>query len=342
MKNKLLILCFFFFIKQFAVASPFPDCKNEDQKKYNKCIGTKIYILGDKYVGSWVKGKRHGKGIYTWPNGEEYIGNFKNGKQDGNGSFTWINGEKYVGEWKKDKQHGKGSFTWPNGEKYVGDFKNGKQNGKGVFTWPNGEKYQGNFTNGKQNGKGIFTFSNGEKYDGDYFNGVMHGKGTYLWPNGEKYIGEWKKNFMSGIGKKTFPNKVIQYGVWERGKFNQNKTDLWLGNRYKNGIEIVQDYNLALKHYLASARGQNKKAMKEISKLYIEKKIAVQLNPIEKTLNFLNNGQLEHNKRNLIAYMWAGLSGDIKLKDTIKLDNEDLLKAQKLAKDCITKQYKGC
>ena len=170
----------------------------------------------------------------------------------------------------------------------------------------------------------------------------MEGKGIYSWPNGEKYIGDWKKNSMNGIGKKSFPNNIIKYGVWEYGKFNQNKTDLWLGNRYKNGIEIVRDYNLALKHYLASAKAKNKNAMKEISKLYIENKIKVELNPIEKTLNFINNGMIENKKRLLRAYMWASLSGDSKLINSIKLDNEDFPKAQKLAKECIVNQYKGC
>ena len=76
---------------------------------------------------------------------------------------------------------------------------------------------------------------------------------------------------MHGVGKKTLVNNKVVYGIWENDKFNNEKTNLWLGYRYRDGKEMPQDYKLALKHFLLSAENGNKMAMKEISQLYISK-----------------------------------------------------------------------
>ena len=43
-------------------------------------MGTYIYANGDKYVGKWKKGFRHGKGIFTYANGEIEEGIWKKNK----------------------------------------------------------------------------------------------------------------------------------------------------------------------------------------------------------------------------------------------------------------------
>ncbi len=56
---------------------------------------------GDKYVGEWKDGKRHGEGTYTWSDGDKYVGEYKDGKSwngtdyDKNGNILgkWVNGE---------------------------------------------------------------------------------------------------------------------------------------------------------------------------------------------------------------------------------------------------------
>ena len=49
------------------------DCENG--------YGTYLYE-GDKYVGEWKDGKKHGEGTYTTANGHKYVGEFKDDKQN--------------------------------------------------------------------------------------------------------------------------------------------------------------------------------------------------------------------------------------------------------------------
>ncbi len=64
-------------------------------------LGSMTYPDGDKYVGEWKDGKRHGEGTYTWSDGDKYVGEYKDGKSwngtdyDKNGNILgkWVNGE---------------------------------------------------------------------------------------------------------------------------------------------------------------------------------------------------------------------------------------------------------
>lgn len=56
------------------------------------------------YEGDWEEGERHGKGVFTWPQGESgsdkctrYRGEWKNGKLSGQGILEWQSGAKFVG-----------------------------------------------------------------------------------------------------------------------------------------------------------------------------------------------------------------------------------------------------
>ena len=105
-------------------------CGDQQQVKNNemegKCIkgdcrnsqGTKVWADGDKYVGTWKKGKPNGQGAYIFANGEKYQGTWKKDKKDGKGTYTYANGEKYRGPWKNDKKSGQGTYTYPNGDVY--------------------------------------------------------------------------------------------------------------------------------------------------------------------------------------------------------------------------------
>ena len=47
--------------------------------------GQKSFFSGSKYVGDMAGGKRHGKGVKTWPNGDKYDGEWFNDKKEGKG-----------------------------------------------------------------------------------------------------------------------------------------------------------------------------------------------------------------------------------------------------------------
>jgi hypothetical protein len=60
----------------------------------------------DTYVGSFVKGRPEGKGIYTWSNGGRLEGTFKGGKANGPGVFVSVKGTRYEGGFENGKLAG--------------------------------------------------------------------------------------------------------------------------------------------------------------------------------------------------------------------------------------------
>lgn len=58
------------------------------------------------YQGEYLRGKRHGKGKFTWVNGEEFEGEWKNGKKNGFGIWKSPKGDYYEGEWVENRQNG--------------------------------------------------------------------------------------------------------------------------------------------------------------------------------------------------------------------------------------------
>ena len=84
---------------------------------------------GEKYVGEYKDGKKHGQGTYTYGKGkwegDKYVGEFKDGKHHGKGTYTFHDGGKYVGEWK-DGIRGNGTSYDINGNLKV-VYVNGKR-----------------------------------------------------------------------------------------------------------------------------------------------------------------------------------------------------------------------
>ena len=61
---------------------------------------------------------RHGRGIFTWPDGSKYEGDFKQGFRTGNGTTYFPEEDIYVGEFLNGEMHGIGIYNYENGRRY--------------------------------------------------------------------------------------------------------------------------------------------------------------------------------------------------------------------------------
>ncbi|MDB0065887.1 hypothetical protein N9F19_01220 [Gammaproteobacteria bacterium] len=103
--NKLIMLLLFSITTN---AYALPDCPSDTSKLWDKCFGTINYDSGDKYVGEWKEGKKHGQGTYTFGNqsqwaGEKYVGEIKDGNYHGQGTYAFADGEQLTGYYLNDK-----------------------------------------------------------------------------------------------------------------------------------------------------------------------------------------------------------------------------------------------
>eukprot|EP01102_Stenamoeba_stenopodia_P000216 TRINITY_DN1017_c0_g1_i2.p1 TRINITY_DN1017_c0_g1~~TRINITY_DN1017_c0_g1_i2.p1 ORF type:complete len:517 (-),score=60.21 TRINITY_DN1017_c0_g1_i2:242-1792(-) len=136
--------------------------------------GCYLYNTGDRYVGEFQSGMRHGTGSYYYKHGDQYHGQFVRGFRDGKGTIMFANGNKYEGYWKADKRDGMGIFSWASGNRYEGCFVHDMRTGYGIYYYSDGLRYEGMFQDGKKHGTGILF-----KSDGSLIHQVYH-KGTLV------------------------------------------------------------------------------------------------------------------------------------------------------------------
>lgn len=98
-----------------------------------------------KYEGSFVKGKRSGKGVATWTNGNRYEGDWLDDNMHGKGLMTSVSGASYKGDWVQDKMQGYGVYIWADGMQYEGNWVDGYMQGTGVLKFPDGREQRGRF-----------------------------------------------------------------------------------------------------------------------------------------------------------------------------------------------------
>jgi hypothetical protein len=103
-----------------------PKCEGSDTSQWINCKGTHRYNNGDKYVGEFKDGLKHGQGTYLRVNGDKYVGEWRYEKPNGQGIYTYTDGAKYVGGWKDGKRHGQGTYTFASGTVKKGIWKNNK------------------------------------------------------------------------------------------------------------------------------------------------------------------------------------------------------------------------
>ncbi|XP_071616548.1 radial spoke head 10 homolog B isoform X1 [Heliangelus exortis] len=156
------------------------------------------------YIGSWCKGKRHGKGTIYYDQEHTcwYSGDWVNNIREGWGMRCYKSGNIYEGQWEKNVRHGKGRMRWLTAnQEYIGQWLYGVQHGYGTHIWflkrtpgsqyPLRNEYIGDFVNGERHGHGKFIYASGAVYDGEWVCNKKHGKGKFVFKNGQVYEGEF-------------------------------------------------------------------------------------------------------------------------------------------------------
>ena len=110
------VLCATVRICVMSAASPLPR------------FGTRVFpASGDAHEGEYLRGVRHGRGVYVWRNGTRYSGDWVDGVPEG------ASGRQ--GDATCDVCQcaaGTGAFVWPDGASYEGDVADGAAGGRGV------------------------------------------------------------------------------------------------------------------------------------------------------------------------------------------------------------------
>ncbi|CAD7929749.1 unnamed protein product [Amoebophrya sp. A25] len=176
-----------------------PDGDILDTSKHFDGDAVATYLNKDVYDGTFLSGRRDGKGTYIFGNNKDcYAGGYLENKRHGMGRFVYsadppeapedpenapVRGGEYHGMWAENKREGGGTFKYVNGDTYSGNWKHGKKHGKGVY------RYQ----------------ADGSTLDGKWADG-MFVQGTWTLTSGVKYVGSFKWNQPLGDGVWVFPD----------------------------------------------------------------------------------------------------------------------------------------
>lgn len=127
---------------------------------FGLCLCKLTFFGGSsRYVGEWVKGKRHGQGEFTSAHGYTYKGGWKDGMKAGTGVESTLppgNSGTFVGDFFRDLKHGTGVMRYDSGGVYSGDWKAGVRQGRGRELFVSGAKYEGSYYNDMLNGEGFY------------------------------------------------------------------------------------------------------------------------------------------------------------------------------------------
>lgn len=155
-----------------------------------------------KYEGEYKNDLKHGQGRMTYKNsGIIYDGSWIKGKREGKGSLYKIqpDGERvliYSGLYKNGKPHGFGKKVSKSGNVYEGQLEEGEFNGVGSMQYSNGSIYMGQWKDGLYHGSGrLFDFEAGTLFDGEFVEGAKSGLGrTYVLKKAVIQEGVWKSD----------------------------------------------------------------------------------------------------------------------------------------------------
>ena len=141
----------------------------------------------------------------------------------------------------------------------------------------------------------------------------------------------WSADFQKGLAaaqKGDFATALLEWTpLAEQGDAGAQTI---LGMMYKNGEGVTQDYKTALKWYKLAAEQGNSTAQYNLGGMYGKGQGVIQ--------------------DNIYAHMWFNISASNGVKDAVKnrdiiakrMTPTDISTAQKLARECVEKKYKGC
>ena len=202
--------------------------------RYNDKPSGKGTLLAEEYtyVGYWLVGKKHGKGIETNATGRVYDGNWRNGLYHGHGILTLENGTVYDGHFNTGTYHGHGTIILANSS-YSGHWNHGTYHGHGEHKTLSGV-YKGQFYFNVRHGEGTFTDNKGNIYSGKWRKGMREGRGVYTTKD-DTYSGQWSHNLQSGFGRWVSKHHGIYVGEWKRGKRHRKGTQTYKDGTTYNG-----------------------------------------------------------------------------------------------------------
>ena len=195
--------------------------------------------LEQVYTGTMRRGRRHGHGIYSWPNGDRYEGYYVNDWAEGRGIYTWgaesrWAGDRYDGLWRRGRRHGPGHYAKAGQPPFRGLWRDGVMIASGpdapaslaalrataeIARRPPGEWLQVTNQRGCEVWNPISRFGDKAFWSGACIAGKAHGHGVLQWSNGDLFEGTLVAGRRQGWAAVTLASGRRKEGRLENGRF---------------------------------------------------------------------------------------------------------------------------
>ena len=141
----------------------------------------------------------------------------------------------------------------------------------------------------------------------------------------------WSGDYQKGLDAAQNGNYTAALKEWRPlAEQGHSESQFVLGLLYRNGKGVEKDFSTAIKWYLLAAENGHAKAQAKLGYMYV-------------------NGE-GVNKNYVRAYMWGRISeinenregSELKRIMTIELTAAKIEEAERLVRECMKKDYKGC